>query len=429
MRADGSDVERVTQGDMTVGGASWSPDSRALAFFEATVQDWHFLGRTFRSPVVVSQIGRVDVQTGARTLLTTGPGRKLTPQWLSDGRIAYVRSDTEEERSPGAGGGSRRPDFWSERIRFIDGRDGPAGIFMGVHWSGDGKQMVCHRFIEKRPPAVQQVFSPDPQFRLVRTGAFPSFSPDNQQIVYTTSGFAVGDAADYPSPFPVYIMSADGSNRHVLFQSADTNASGPVWSPRRDRIAFGLGVSQPRPGTFGAAQIAIVSPDGSGFRRLTPDDDANYLFPDWSPDGTRLVLRVASPSTKGLSILDVDSGRLTPLHAGLWQRQSSQMVTEGRRDRLHQQPRRRLGDLHHPSRRHRPDAADEQPRQRRARGVVARWTMARLLQRARRLQGRNGAWRRWSDRDRRLRDARGRQRCPALDGRCRGRGTVTFAWK
>ena len=109
MRADGSDVGRVTQGDMTVGGASWSPDSKALAFFEATVQDWLFLGRSFRSPVVVSQIGRVDVQTGARTLLTTGPGRKLTPQWLSDGRIAYVRSDTEEERSPGAGGGVADP--------------------------------------------------------------------------------------------------------------------------------------------------------------------------------------------------------------------------------------------------------------------------------------------------------------------------------
>ena len=316
MRADGSGVGRVTQGDMTVGGASWSPDGKALAFFEATVQDWLFLGRSFRSPVVVSQIGRVDVQTGARTLLTTGPGRKLTPQWLSDGRIAYARSDTEEERSPGAGGGGRRPDFWSERIRFVDGREGPAGIFMSVRWSGDGKQMVFHRFIEKRPAAVQQVFSPDPQFRLVRTGAFPSFSADNRQIVYTNSGFTVGDAADYPSPFPVYIMNSDGSNRHVLFQSADTNASGPVWSPRGDRIAFGLGVSQPRPGTFGPAQIAIVSPDGSSFRRLTPNDDANYLFPDWSPDGTRLVLRVASPSTKGLSILDVDSGRLTPLTPG-----------------------------------------------------------------------------------------------------------------
>jgi len=62
--------------------------------------------------------------------------------------------------------------------------------------------------------------------------------------------------------------------------------------------------------------IAIVSPDGSGFRRVTPEDDLNYHFPDWSPDGKRLVLRVASPSTKGLSILDLESGRLTPLTPG-----------------------------------------------------------------------------------------------------------------
>jgi TolB protein len=33
----------------------------------------------------------------------------------------------------------------------------------------------------------------------------------------------------------------------------------------------------------------------------------------WSPDGKRIVLRVASPTTRGLAILEVDSGRLTPL--------------------------------------------------------------------------------------------------------------------
>lgn len=316
MRADGSGVRRVTQGDTTVGGASWSPDGRSLAFFEAAPQDWLFIGRSFKAPVVVSQIGSVDVQTGVRVQLTKGPGRKLTPQWLPEGRIAYVRSDTEEKPSSGAGGGGRRPDYWSEGIRFTDGRDGPAGIFMGVRWSAAGKRIVFHRFIQDRPTAVRSVFSPDPQFRLVQTGAFPSFSPDGRQIAYTNSGFTVGDAVDYPSPFPLYVMNADGSKRRVLFQSPTTNASGPVWSPRGDRIAFGLGVSQPRPGTFGPAQIGIISPDGSGFRRVTPDDDGNYHFPDWSPDGTRLVLRVASPTTKGLAILDVDSGRMAPLTPG-----------------------------------------------------------------------------------------------------------------
>jgi TolB protein len=312
MRADGSSVRRVTQGDTTVGGASWSPDGKAIAFYEAVPLQWMHHGRQFPSPVVVSQIGRVEVATGVRASLTTGAGRKLTPQWLPDGRIAYLRSDTEEK----PGQNHRRPDFWSEKIRFTDGAYGPAGIFTGVRWSPDGKHIVFHRAIEKTPPAVRKAFSPDPQFGLVRTGGFPSFSRDGKQVVHTNSGFTVGDAADYPTPFPVYAMNLDGSNHHVLFQSPTTNASGPVWSPQGDRIAFGLGVSQPSPGRFGPAQIAIVSQDGSGFRRVTPDDEGNYHFPDWSPDGKRLVLRVASPSTKGLSILDIESGRLTPLTPG-----------------------------------------------------------------------------------------------------------------
>jgi Tol biopolymer transport system component len=311
MRADGSGVRRVTQGDTTVGGASWSPDGKAIAFYEAVPLQWMFHGRPFAGPVVVSQIGRVDVATGARTPLTMGAGRKLTPQWLPDGRIAYLRSDTEEK----PGQVHRRLDFWSEKICFTDGSNGAVGIFTGMRWSPDGKHIVFHRAIEKEPPAVRKVFSPDPQFRLVRTGGFPSFSHDGRQVVHNNHGFCVGNA-DCPSPSPVMVMNVDGSNDRVLFQSRTTGAAGPVWSPQGDRIAFGLGVAQPSQRNFGPAQIAIVSPDGSGFRRVTPEDDLNYHFPDWSPDGKRLVLRVASPSTKGLSILDLESGRLTPLTPG-----------------------------------------------------------------------------------------------------------------
>ena len=108
-------------------------------------------------------------------------------------------------------------------------------------------------------------------------------------------------------------MDVDGANRRVLFESDTEPALGPVWSPKGDRVAFGLGINQPRPGHFGPAQIAVVSADGSGFRRLSPDDDGNYQFPSWSPDGKRLVVRVAGPTSKGLSILDADSGRMTML--------------------------------------------------------------------------------------------------------------------
>jgi TolB protein len=309
MRADGSEVRRVTQGETTVGGATWSSDGTAIAFYEAAAEEWLIHGRTFPSPPVVSQIARVDLATGARTALTAGPGRKLTPQWLSDGRIAYARSDAEERPDQG----HRRTDYWCERIRYTDGGDGPKGIFGSVRWSADGRRMVFHRAIEERPAPLVKTFSVDPQFRLVRTGAFPSFSRDGRRIVDTDSGFRVGESV-YSTPHTkLYVMNVDGSQRRVVFADETAPALGPVWSPAGDRIAFGLGVNQPRPGRFGPATIAVVSADGSGFRRLTPDDDGNYQFPSWSPDGKRLVLRVASPTTKGLSILDLDSGHLTPL--------------------------------------------------------------------------------------------------------------------
>ncbi len=91
------------------------------------------------------------------------------------------------------------------------------------------------------------------------------------------------------------------------------SALAPTWSPAGDRIAFGLGRFFPAPGRYAPAQIAVIGADGSGLRRLTPDDEGNYEFPSWSPDGKRIVLRSATSSSKGLSILDVESGTLTPL--------------------------------------------------------------------------------------------------------------------
>jgi Tol biopolymer transport system component len=46
MRADGSQVRRLTQGDPVVGGASWSPDGGALVFFESASSAWHNLSRS-----------------------------------------------------------------------------------------------------------------------------------------------------------------------------------------------------------------------------------------------------------------------------------------------------------------------------------------------------------------------------------------------
>jgi Tol biopolymer transport system component len=313
MRTDGSQVRRLTGATTSAGGAAWSPDGEAIAIYEAAPMDWLIHSRSFPSPPTSSQIARIELATLERTALTKGPGRKLTPQWLRDGRIAYVRSDTEEK----PGQGYRSEDYWSEGIRFADGTNGPAGIFNGVQWSPNGRRIVFHRAVDAAPRPAVETFSRDQGFTLLRTGAFPSFSPDGRQIVDTDSGFRIGKSAFPSEHSKVYIMSADGSNRRVLYESPSATAIGPSWSPTGERIAFGVGVVQTRPNQFGPGHIATIAPDGHGYTQVSPADGRNYQFPSWSPDGKRLVLRVASPTSKGLAILEVGSGRVTPLTSDL----------------------------------------------------------------------------------------------------------------
>ena len=302
MRADGSALRRLTHGEDPVGGASWSPDGTAIAFYQAAPEDWQVLSRTFPGIVVRSQIATIDVATGATTALTSGSGRKLTPQWIARGRIAYVRADIEEQ----PGQQKRTRAYWSEGIRFTDGSDGTSRRVhertLVARWHQDGLPSRCRRDL---PPLRRNVRSRSPvSTRQDRILPF---------VLAGRPSVGVDDAGVRVRPNPGVVAASDGSNPRVLFNDPTQSALAPAWAPTGDRIAFGLGAFFPTPRRYSPAQIAIINGDGSGLRRLTPDDGGNYQFPSWSPDGKRLVLRAARADSKGLSILDVDSGTLTPL--------------------------------------------------------------------------------------------------------------------
>ena len=96
-----------------------------------------------------------------------------------------------------------------------------------------GRVMAFHRELEEPWPPAVATSSRDPQFSLVRTGILPSYSPDGRQLVVNT-----GRAGNFHNA--ILTMSADGTNRRVMFDDPNRNAVAPVWSPRGDRIAFGL---------------------------------------------------------------------------------------------------------------------------------------------------------------------------------------------
>jgi Tol biopolymer transport system component len=304
VRADGTRLQRLTDSEASVGGAAWSPDGARIAFYEASPSDWRAMNSDLGGgpSLATSQIVSIDVASGQRQVLTSGPGRKYGPTWAK-GTVAYLRGDLSEQR-----GARERVNYVPGEIAFVDGRPGLRGVYSNVRWSLDGRRMVFHRELPGAWPPVTRTFSRDTQFALMRTGIYPSYSPDGRTLM-TDTAFA----GQYRNT--IALSNPDGSNRRVVFEHLSENALAPVWSPTGDRIAFGLGAffAAGRAGMH--SHLAIVAADGSGLRMLT-SGDRNIGFPSFAPDGKRLVARVVQPRSKHLVILDIETSSMTPLTSG-----------------------------------------------------------------------------------------------------------------
>jgi Tol biopolymer transport system component len=304
VRVDGSSLRRVTTGESSVGGAAWSSDGTRLIFYEAGAADWRAMNTDFRGgpPLATSQIVSVEISTGARQVLTTGPGRKYSPKWTG-GAVAYSRGDINERR-----GVRERVNYQPYGISFTDGRRDVIGIYSNVNWSADGKRMVFHRALDGTWPPVTPSFSRDSQFHVVRAGVYPSYSPDGRRLM-ANSAFA-GQFKNL-----ILHMNTDGSERRVVFEHPTQNALAPVWSPAGDRIAFGLGEFFAAGRAGAGAHVAVIGADGTGLRQLTKGD-GNVAFPSWSPDGRRMVARAGTREGKSLVLIDAETGAVTPLTSG-----------------------------------------------------------------------------------------------------------------
>ena len=278
VRPDGSGLRRLTAPGGVAGSPSWSADGRRLLFYE-TDPVGAYLAKSGRSR---TELASVDVATGERVQLTASQETKLSPAWLSGGRIGYV-SRAGEDRG---GLRVRHPDRRVETVI--------AGAVRSPSWSPDGRQVVYER-IERLGYTQHLVpaFSPDPEFELFLHEPFVSFSPDGARMIFSQYGDRVSNATGLASSNPmnasIEIMAVDGTDRRTLFHRAGVSAFAAVWSPAGDAIALSFG-RYFRPAGLPPAQIGVIDPDGSNLR-LVVDDEVNNGFPSWSPDGRRLVFK------------------------------------------------------------------------------------------------------------------------------------------
>jgi TolB protein len=286
IRPNGTQLRRVTNGDTFAGSPRWSADSKRVVFYEMTVDDTYDARDDARQAKVVSQIISIDVQNGVRREHTSGPGLKVSPQFLEEDRIGYV---VKAGPAPG--------------IFDTSGKHGPAGGVRNPSWSQDGQLVIYDRgrsIPERRSyDDLHAFFSRNTEVELVQLGRLATSSADGCRLAFSEPVHA---------DWAIAVMDANGTARRRVFEERGAAAMAPHWSRDGRRIVFGLG-----PGfetRHLPARIMMIEADGSNLRTLTMGPGAG--FPSLSPDGQHLVFRVWG-TERGLRILSLGDGAVTRL--------------------------------------------------------------------------------------------------------------------
>ena len=290
--ADGGSARRVTDGTRSAGSPKWSPDGQRLVFYEMDVRDTHMARTSAANQLKIeSQVVSVALNGEARIEHTSGPGMKVSPQFLSADRIGYV-----VKAGPRTG------------LADTAGHLVPDADLRTPSWSRNATQMVVVKPLREPYPARAPLFSFTPEYALSHLSTLPAFSHDGRSLAMSTvtvpgpptnREYAIEVSAVGPGAKPERVFRDPGA------------ALGPKWSHDDQWIVFALG-----PGFESRdrmASIVMMRPDGSGVRTLVRDLGAG--FPSFSPDGHRIVYRVwgPGPGDRGLRIFDLRTSAVTKL--------------------------------------------------------------------------------------------------------------------
>ena len=248
MEPDGSEVTQLTTG-MHAFAPAWSPDGTMLAFASLAEGD--------------ENIYVMNADGSQIRALTSGPGTKTQPSWSPDGtRVLYTLRWADELYEVGIDGTS--PTLVRECER---GCDWPS-------WSPDGSMMAFVGWREEEPrtfwPRVHVVTHPEADaVRLPASflyGNQPAWSPDGAKLVFVGS-------PDNRTP-TLYTVSVDGSEVTRLLESDQGFFSEASFSRDGSRLV-----------ARGDAGLYVMNADGSD-RHLVkslPEDLTIWVMPRWRP--------------------------------------------------------------------------------------------------------------------------------------------------
>lgn len=281
MRADGSDVRRLTESSGWNGSPAWSQDGQWIYFY-------------FKRD---GGQGIYRVKADGSDQKRVFSGHALSPAVSPNGRLAFAGQQNGRWLifSVAEDGSDRRyesdwqHDYWAPAFDPKSGR-------MVCHGAGDTGKGPMLQAPVPGPFLIDnqvQVQLPDRLLELwAIRGSFASLDRTGTQLVFSEH-------------FKRLVISRlDGSGQHVVFDPPRESVWRPHWSKDGQWVAFALGPTFAKP----SAKVDIwkIRPDGSQAINLTTGSTANNGFPYFSPDGRQIFFRSGRDGNHEIYLMNSD---------------------------------------------------------------------------------------------------------------------------
>ena len=266
---DGKQWANLTKGAYSLGGGTWAPDGKRLAFVMSPLEG--------ESP---ASIYLMDADGSHLRPLTGDDTEDITPAWSPNGQyIAFMSSPPK---------GSMVFSIGTVRIRDGEITQLTPQEFSpsALSWSRDGRYLlygVAVSGTQARPfwmdakdgRIIDELFLDMAGYG--ENGSQPELSPDGARIVFID--WEASRIATVPTEGGTYSLLTPPPPPADFF-IYDTS---PTWSPDGEQVAFISNRGRDRENA-GSKDLYIINADGTGLRRVTYlPPEMRAFSPDWSP--------------------------------------------------------------------------------------------------------------------------------------------------
>ena len=273
--------------------------------------------------------------TDAHEIALDLPGQPEIPDWSPDGTLIALNLKVSDGVF----------EIWTVKADGTDpqrllGCDAAPCVEVGnPSWSPDGKQLVIGRkanvhgvdgdYRDNRytievfdlATRTSRVIAASPAVGAEYSEwTWPRWSPDGTEVVFAIDRYPMPPTDENRLGGSIAVVKADGSEvdaPRILTEPA-IGGSYPDWSPDGQRIvffAYGPGWYQQ---TTNATNLFTIRPDGTGLTQVTQlgENQDQAVQPTWTPDGSRIIFAYfrrnpSDPYDRGLAFIDPDGSNLT----------------------------------------------------------------------------------------------------------------------